>query len=413
MAHDLPGFPEELIGSPQDVVSHNGYITVNEQEDAKLFYWCFESQNDPVNDPFAIWLTGGPGCSSILALLFENGPYTVNTDMTLSPNPYTWNQNATVCWVDQPVGTGFSVAKNDYVHDEAQVEVEMFSFIQDFLNQYPQYQPNPFFLFGESYGGHYVPSVSAYIVQNNGQSGNVTVNYQGSGVGNGWVSPITQFGAYSPFSVANNLISETQASRMNSTYTQCQALLKANNLNQAYDVCESIMQVVLSANPGLNYYNIDAKCDGPLCYDFDAITKYLNLKATQQQLGVDVEWQACNDNVNEGFAPVDTLESFATDVPTVLDAGQRVLVYSGMLDLICNYFGGAEWLSQTAWSGQSAFNAESLSDWTLTDGTTGGETKTYQGLTWLQVETAGHMVPHDQPAAAQEMFNTFVSNGSF
>lgn len=46
------------------------------------------------------------GCSSSLALFGENGPLTVNDDLSLNVNPYSWNSNATVVWVDQPVGTG-------------------------------------------------------------------------------------------------------------------------------------------------------------------------------------------------------------------------------------------------------------------------------------------------------------------
>ena len=46
---------------------------------------------DDPNTPLIVWLTGGPGCSSSLALLKENGPCTVNDDgASTSVNPYSW-----------------------------------------------------------------------------------------------------------------------------------------------------------------------------------------------------------------------------------------------------------------------------------------------------------------------------------
>ena len=66
-----------------------------------LFYWWFESRNDPANDPIVLWLTGGPGCASEIALFYENGPYAFNEDnKTLHGNAYSWNNKANLVYVD-------------------------------------------------------------------------------------------------------------------------------------------------------------------------------------------------------------------------------------------------------------------------------------------------------------------------
>jgi len=390
-------------------------IEVNKQYSANLFYWCFESMNSPTTDPFIIWLTGGPGCSSMLALLFENGPYTVsNITNKLVPNPYGWNNNATVCWVDQPTNTGFSYAKVDYIHNEAGVATEMWAFFGAFFAQYPQYQTLDFYLSGESYGGHYVPAITAYVAKQQA-SGQQVVNFKGASVGDGWVAPIVQFGQYGPFAFANNLIDNRVYREMNNTYSKCLKALQGSNYNSyTYNECESIMQYVLNANPGINYYNIKTQCNPPpLCYDFTPITTYLNDASTKKALGVPahITWNAC-DSAGNPFVPVDELENYATDIPLALSAGYQILIYSGKLDLICNYFGGAEWLQELQWSGQTGFNNQTLANWKIS-GSTAGQWKTYNNLTWLEVNNAGHMVPHDQPENSLAMINTFITGGTF
>lgn len=50
------------------------YITVNGGGTHHLFYWAFESQNNPSTDPVILWMNGGPGASSVVyGLLNENG----------------------------------------------------------------------------------------------------------------------------------------------------------------------------------------------------------------------------------------------------------------------------------------------------------------------------------------------------
>ena len=49
----------------------------------------FESRQSPAKDPLILWLTGGPGCASDLALLAENGPFLMNeTSKELYYNDY-------------------------------------------------------------------------------------------------------------------------------------------------------------------------------------------------------------------------------------------------------------------------------------------------------------------------------------
>jgi hypothetical protein len=65
-----------------------------------------EKDNDEDEDgdeiPLVVWLTGGPGCSSTLALLTENGPCKVNDDgKSTTVNPYSWTEAAHVLWLDQ------------------------------------------------------------------------------------------------------------------------------------------------------------------------------------------------------------------------------------------------------------------------------------------------------------------------
>ena len=96
------------------------------------FYWFFESRSAPATDPVLLWMTGGPGCSSEVALFGENGPCTVNADGTdTATNPHSWNSNANLLYIDQPAGTGFSYG--GLLHDEDQVASDMYEFIVGWL----------------------------------------------------------------------------------------------------------------------------------------------------------------------------------------------------------------------------------------------------------------------------------------
>lgn len=60
------------------------------------------------------------------------------------------------------------------------------------------------------------------------------------------------------------------------------------------------------------------------------------------------------------------------------------------------------------WSGRDAFAAEELSVVELA-GVEVAQSKSHKGLTFLQIESAGHMVPIDQPATSSIAINTVLS----
>lgn len=108
---------------------------------SRMFYFYFSQRVfgakgfDSAGDdaPLVLWMTGGPGCSSEVALFFENGPFVINDDNeTLSWNPYGWDLASNIIYVDQPVGTGFSYSKDprDVRHDEKGVSHDVYEFLQ-------------------------------------------------------------------------------------------------------------------------------------------------------------------------------------------------------------------------------------------------------------------------------------------
>ena len=66
----------------------------------------------------------------------------------------------------KPAGTGFSYGRG-MDHEEGAVAADMYDFLQQFFTHHPQYQGRDFFVFGESYAGHYVPAVTHKVWEMN------------------------------------------------------------------------------------------------------------------------------------------------------------------------------------------------------------------------------------------------------
>ena len=333
------------------VKSFSGYYQVDKPElNNNYFYWFFESREKaatPEEEYLTIWLTGGPGCSSQLALLTENGPCKANEDgQSTILNPYSWNVKSNIMWVDQPAGVGYSYGtKTDRNEDD--VAEDMYTFLQEFFTEHPEYQKMKFFVFGESYGGHYAPAIANRVYMGNKNEEGIHINLAGVGVGNGMTDPVVQYQYYPEMAMNNSYgiktVSEEAYQKMVDHVPACTSMAEACQLSQdacepAYEYC-NLVETTPYYNTGLNPYDIRVPCgDSSLCYDFTNVETFLNLNSTRSELGVSDEvkkWEECNTGVDLMFLG-DWMHNFQQKLIPMLEDGIRVLIYAGDVDFICN-----------------------------------------------------------------------------
>ncbi|KAK9877321.1 hypothetical protein WA026_017718 [Henosepilachna vigintioctopunctata] len=61
--------------------SFSGYLTVNKAFNSNMFFWFFPSENKYEEAPVVLWLQGGPGDSTFISLFYENGPFTLTSEL--------------------------------------------------------------------------------------------------------------------------------------------------------------------------------------------------------------------------------------------------------------------------------------------------------------------------------------------
>ena len=241
------------------------------------WFWFFEARNSPTTAPLATWFNGGPGCSSMIGLFQENGPcHFVGGSSTPSLNPYSWNNHANTVYIDNPIGAGFSYG-TDSVSSTVTAAPYVWTFLQAFYAQFPQYENRQFGIFTESYGGHYGPEFASYFESQNAaiKAGSVkgdNIDLIALGINNGWYDAAIQEQAYVDFSYNNTykpIITAAQHTQFTNTNKQsctpllakCTATTGSNTAcENADNTCYNDIEGPLSATPANG---------GVAAYDFD------------------------------------------------------------------------------------------------------------------------------------------------
>jgi len=276
----------------------SGFITVNQEYGANLYYYFIQSQNNPATDPVVLWLQGGPGCSSLFGAFVENGPQVVLDDGSFVSNPWSWNTNASLIYIDSPVGTGFSYVEKSsgYARNEYTIAQELYTALYTFFfTLQPQLGNNDFYIFGESYAGKYVPYLATAVLENNLNASN-KINLQAIGVGDGWVDPLIQSRTYSEFLKSHGLISTVVADASVAIYDAYAALVDAHLFAEADVVGNDLLELLVVAAGNVDVYDIDYKNGDPTDPLQNQLQVILNKPDVQKLLNAGTQqWQACAD----------------------------------------------------------------------------------------------------------------------
>lgn len=406
----LPGY-----GAPKEV-QLAGHLTVNEACGDNLFFWFFESQGDPANDPVVMWLNGGPGSSSFLGLFSENGPYKINDDLTLRDNPWSWNRRASYLMIDQPAGTGLSyVEKKDdracWVKSEAQATEQLYHGLQLFFSRWPKYRDLDFHIFGESFAGRYIPMLATRILEGN-DGGGPPINLKGVGIGDGWVDPVIQEATYGAYAYAHGLIDLPQKQEADALYHACEVAIEKSGpvaSREADKICNRIEEYITKVSGGANVY--DVRITGE--YEFPLIAHYLNQQPVRDALHVSPQvgrWKDSSTIVGDILERGEQ-NSSARLFPRLF-ATMPVLIYNGLYDMDCNFMGTDAWLQALDWPEGDQFKATPRTPWFIGK-KWAGHSRNAGNLTQVLVNGAGHLVPMDQPESAWVMLETWLSGKAF
>ncbi|XP_022762411.1 serine carboxypeptidase-like 18 [Durio zibethinus] len=372
----LPGYPGNLPFKLE-----TGYIRVNESE---LFYLFVESEGKPRQDPLMLYLNGGPGCSALTGFFFQTGPLSFNTTdysgglPTLLLYPHTWTKSASIIFVDEPVGTGFSYSQNseDYYISDTGSAHQLHLFIRKWLKEYPKFINNPFFIASDSYSGIIAPIVAQEIFDGNEGGMYPYINLLGIVSGSPHTDSKLEDNSKIPFACDMALISDSLYEAVkrdcNGNYidvdvsnTACVEDLLA--INKCVDDINNQDILLPKCDLALPYSNDEqrrrslreasrklpipnSKTQDYFCKNFEYILSYIwaNNETVQEALhvrkGTVKQWYRCNLTLAH--------ETYIYSVASAIDyqrnlteRSMKVLLYSGDHDMVVPHISTEEWIS--------------------------------------------------------------------
>ncbi|KAJ5495553.1 hypothetical protein N7539_000669 [Penicillium diatomitis] len=426
--------------------SYAGLLPVSDihGDERQLYFWYFPTDNLDATDAITIWLNGGPGCSSLEGLLQENGPFTWQYG-TFKPvaNPYSWHHLTDMYWVDQPIGTGFSVG-NANVTTQPDVAEQFLGFLKNFIELFG-FQGCKIYLTGESYAGMFVPYIAhAMLEAKDTQLYNLDgiMLYDPTLAGRAVERELFAYSTYEAWSklfAFNDTFSSYLRDRAASCgytdyvnkYFLFPPLGKMPTVRSDCDLYMEIGNNAFNTNPCWDPYHLATTCPSlwdvlgaPGAFDYlpTGASIYFDRPEVKKAINApqSSNWKECTDlsvfvNGTDQTAAAG-LWSSQTVLPGVIERVTRALIGQGDMDYTILPNGTLFAIQNMTWGGAQGFQRAPDGEFYVpadTKQSAGsgimGKTRTERGLTFVEVELCGHMangflwleiVPQYQPSAS-------------
>ncbi|CAL4918846.1 unnamed protein product [Urochloa decumbens] len=418
----LPGFAGAL-----PFYLETGYVGVEEETGTELFYYFVESERSPSTDPLLLWLTGGPRCSAFSGLAYEIGPVKFverrynGTLPQLVYNPYSWTQMTSIVFLDSPVGSGFSYARERRGYDVGDISssLQILTFLRKWFDDHPEYLSNPFYIGGDSYAGKMTPLIAHYVSEGIEEMQYPLINLKGYLVGNPLTGDKIDDNSRIPYSHSFGIISdqlyEAAVTNCNGDYVNprnkaCTDVVKTIKDLMSQVCSGGILDPICpfaspkprrdahrSKSLGEEHYQLNGPPNEPPlgCVSYRYYLSYFwaNNIATRASLGIKEgtvrDWIRCN---TYSYPYTFDLPNSIKYHFNLITKGYRALVYSGDHDLQVPFSGTHSWIR--------SFNFSVVDDWRAwhLDGQAAGFTITYaNNLTFATIKGGRHVASENRP----------------
>lgn len=363
-------FVESLPEIPQNFMTemYSGLIPIDMSNASRALFFVFQPTVGPPVDEVTIWVNGGPGCSSLEGFFQENGliQWTWGQfDPTI--NPYSWVNLTNMLWVEQPVGTGFSIGTPTATSEE-DIAADFVKFFKNFLDIFG-IKNYKIYVTGESYAGRYVPYIANEMLDQNdtcycdvngilvydpcigsyASQNDITIypyvehNNNVLNLNQSFLDKLEAFDegcGYAAF--REQYMSFPPNGTQPELYENCTGFPECCLWNSVYDAA-------YDPNPCFNVYEIGLQCPllgdvlgypTDLQYSYPSQPVYFNRTDVKKAMHapMEVDWSECASGVFVGDGGPEDEGDYSADpiqkvLPRVIEATNRVLVANGDLDL--------------------------------------------------------------------------------